>query len=157
VLNLRVGWLLLFEKPADYVAFERILGEVRARATQRNNDFLAQKICKDIKVSKAGVPLFLKKVSSLMERSLRSEEQLRSSSSGDSLSGGRFMNIPSRKHQHGGTAAKRPRQNFGSFYAQIYVVAFNSGDGGLRNRHQSRQLALRHLLKLVHDLDRFSH
>jgi putative transposase len=31
VLNRRVGRLLLFEKPADYAAFERILAEAVAR------------------------------------------------------------------------------------------------------------------------------
>ncbi len=54
-------------------------------------------------------------------------------------------------------AAKRPRQNFGLFDAQIHAVAFNSGDGGLRNASQSRQLALSHLLNFAHDPDRFSH
>ena len=32
VLNRRVGRLLLFEKPADYAAFEKILAEAHAQA-----------------------------------------------------------------------------------------------------------------------------
>ncbi len=31
VLNRRVGRLALFEKPADYAAFEKILAEIHAR------------------------------------------------------------------------------------------------------------------------------
>ena len=66
------------------------------------------------------------------------------------------MNIPSWKNQYGGMAAECPRQNFGSSDAQIHAVVFNSGDGGLRNPSQSRQLTLSYLLKFAHDPDRFS-
>ncbi len=54
------------------------------------------------------------------------------------------LNNASCKHRHGGMAAYRSRENFGSLNAQIYAVVLNSGDSGLRNPSQSLQLTLSH-------------